>query len=290
LTTGADQVMCSLYCTFQVNRTPDKDHREMPHSENKSAGYKAPAVHKAFHLLRTVAESNRLLGLTDLAQKLGYSKSTTHGLVHALLSEGALVQASDGRKLHLGPTVVDLAFSSWNYIRMVKTVQPVIDTLRDQIKETLVFGALICNRILILAASESADPLKISASPGTILPLFAGAAGKIFLAAKTTDAAQQLIREKGLPVHTPRSITDEKEYLSVLEEVRSDGYALDDEEYLSGVRAVAVALHNLKGPPMAFWAVGLSNRMDDAKIEDAIRIMTNASGKLRDRLDETPGD
>lgn len=260
----------------------------MTRSTSKAAGYKAPAVHKAFHLLRTVAASSQLLGLTDLAQKLGYSKSTTHGLVHALLREGALVQAPDGRKLYLGPTVVDLAFSSWNYIRMVEVVQPVIDTLRDQLKETMVLGALICNRILILAASESADPLKISASPGTILPLFAGAAGKVFLAEKPSLAAQQLIREKGLPAHTSRSITEEKTYLNALEAVRANGYSVDDEEYLSGVRAVAVALHNLKGPPMALWTVGLSSHMDDDKIKDAIRIMTAVCGKLRSKLDETP--
>jgi DNA-binding IclR family transcriptional regulator len=236
-----------------------------------------------------VAESSRHLGLTELAQILGYSKSTTHGLVHALLREGALVQGPEGRKLHLGPTVVDLAFSSWNSIRMVESVQPVIDALRDQIKETLVLGALICNRILILAASESSDPLKISVSPGTVLPLFAGAAGKIFLAGKTPEAARQLIREKGLPVHTPRSITDETAYLSDLEAVRSNGYAVDDEEYLTGVRAVAVALHNIKGPPMAFWTVGLSSHMDHEKIDYAIGSMTAASDELRGKLDETPG-
>lgn len=269
---------------------PEEDTTEMKYPADKPAGYQAPAVHKAFHLLRTVAESGQPLGLTDLAEQLGYSKSTTHGLVHALLREGALVQGADGRKLHLGPTVVDLAFASWNSIKMVESVQPVLDRLRDQIKETLVLGALIRNRIFILAAAESADPLKIAASPGTVLPLFAGAAGKVFLAARPPGAVKQLIRESGLPVHTPRSITVESEYLAVLEEVRSNGYSVDDEEYLTGVRAVAIALGNIKGPPMAFWAVGLASRMDDDKRALAIRIMTAAAGALCGVLDQTPGD
>jgi DNA-binding IclR family transcriptional regulator len=262
----------------------------MTKSADKPTGYQAPAVHKAFHLLRAVAQSREPLGLTDLAQQLGYSKSTTHGLVHALLREGALVQGPDGRKLHLGPTVVDLAFSSWNTIKMVESVQPVIDRLRDRIRETLVLGALICNRILIVAAAESSDPLKISASPGTVLPLFAGAAGKAFLADKAPDAAMQLVREKGLPVHTPRSITDENEYASVLEAVRSNGYSVDDEEYLTGVRAVAIALHNVTGPPLAFWAVGLSSRMEDDKMAQVIGIMMAACGTLRGVIDRGPED
>jgi DNA-binding IclR family transcriptional regulator len=258
-------------------------------SAGKVNGYKAPAVHRAFELLRTVAQSRESLSLTELALQLGYSKSTTHGLVHALLREGALAQDPEGRKLYLGPTVVDLAFSSWNYLKMVESVQSPIDELRNQIKETIVLGALICNRIMILAAAESADPLKISASPGTVLPLFAGASGKVLLAGQDVESVRQLIRSKGLPRHTPRSITNEDTYLDELETVRDQGFSVDDEEYLTGVRAIAVALRNLKGPPMAIWAVGLSSKMGQDKVEDAILKMRNVAEDLCKVLDESFG-
>jgi DNA-binding IclR family transcriptional regulator len=255
----------------------------------KLPGYKAPAIHKAFCLLRKVAASPDHPGLTDLALQLGYSKSTTHGLVHALLREGALVQGPDGHKLYLGPMLVDLAFSNWNYIKMVESVQPVIDELRDQIKETMVLGALIRRRIVIMAAAEAVDPLKISASPGTILPLFSGAAGKVFLAAKPTDAVKQLIRGQGLPRHTPRSIVDETHYLDELEQVRLKGYSVDDEEYLTGVKAVAVALNNINGPPMAIWAVGLASRMGADTIQAAITLMPGTAQTLHDLADRSSG-
>jgi len=256
---------------------------------DKLTGYKAPAVHRAFELLRTVAQSCEHLGLTELALQLGYSKSTTHGLVHALVREGALAQGPNGRKLYLGPLVVDLAFSSWNYLKMVEAAQPTINRLRDRINETMVLGALICNRIVIMAAAESADPLKIVATPGTVLPLFAGASGKVFLAEKSTDMVKQLIQEKGLPRHTPHSVVDESQYLADLEQVRRDGYCIDDEEYLSGVRAVAVALRNIKGPPMAIWAVGLSSNMGPEPITDAIADMTTSAEELRNLLDKSNG-
>lgn len=66
-------------------------HMRKTTSPGKLPGYQAPAVHKAFHLLRMVAESRRDLGLTDLALQSGYSKSTTHGIVHALLRELSLI-------------------------------------------------------------------------------------------------------------------------------------------------------------------------------------------------------
>jgi DNA-binding IclR family transcriptional regulator len=263
---------------------------KMPKTTMKSealTGYQAPALQKAFNLLRKVAETKDPLSLTDLSRQLGYSKSTTHGLVHALLREGALVQGPDGHKLYIGPTLVDLVFSSWNYLRMVKTVQPTLETLRDQISETVVLGALICNRILIIAAAESKDPLKISASPGTILPLFTGATGKVLLSDKTPENIRELIRKEGLPQHTSRSVTEEEMYLAQLEEARKKGYSVDYEEYLSGVRAVAVAIKNLQGPPMAIWVVGLSSNLGTPVIEKAIQTMTTMAPKLRGMIDRT---
>lgn len=252
----------------------------------KQAGYKAPAVHKAFQLLRTVAASTRPLGLTELAQRLGYSKSTTHGLVHALLREGALSHESNGRKLYLGPLVSDLAFTSWNYLKVNELTQPIIDAIRDDARETIFFGVLINNRVIILTIAEAAVPLKISASTGTSIPLFAGAVGKAFLADTKIGVVKQLLKTHELPKFTPRSIWKEDAYLQELQKVRKRGYALDNEEYLSGLKAVAIALHNKKGPPAAVWAVGLSSAMTGEKMDRIADCLVARSGILRQTLAE----
>jgi DNA-binding IclR family transcriptional regulator len=255
-------------------------------SASHPPGYQAPAVHKAFQLLRTLTESHRHLGLTELAQQLGYSKSTTHGLVHALLREGALIQEHNGRKLFLGPTVMDLAFSTWNPLKMTEHAQPAINAIRDRIRETVFLGVLLRKRVLIMATAEADEPLKISASPGTTIPLFAGAAAKIFMAGKSDEEIRALIKDKGLPRYTSRSIISEKEYLAEIERVRNQGYAIDDEEYLTGIRAVAVPLNNRMGPPIAVWAVGLSNTMGFTKMQHAIEIAVESVEQLRNMMDD----
>jgi len=244
------------------------------------SGYKAPAVHKIFQLLRVVAESPRMLGQTELVQKLGYSKSTTHGLIHALLREDALAQEPDGRRFYLGSAITDLAFSNWNYLKMAETTQPLINEIRGQIGETVFLGGLIRKRVLIMTSAEAEVPIKISAPAGTTIPLFAGAVGKVFLAGISTDKVIQMIREKGLPRYTPGTITDEGEYLAELERVRAQGYAIDNEEYISGIKAVAVALQNKKGPPLAVWVVGLSNTMGSTKIQQIIDVILNTTKKF----------
>jgi DNA-binding IclR family transcriptional regulator len=250
-------------------------------SDTTGPGYKAPAVHKIFQLLRVVAESSRMLGQTELVQKLGYSKSTTHGLIHALLREDALAQEPNGRRFYLGSAITDLAFSNWNYLKLAEITQPFINEIRGQIGETVFLGGLIRKRVLIMTSAESEIPIKISAPAGTTIPLFAGAVGKVFLAGIRADQVKQMIREKGLPRYTPNTITDEEKYLAELDRVRIQGYAIDYEEYIPGIKAVAVALQNRKGPSLAVWVVGISNAMGPAKIQQVIDVILNTTRKLR---------
>jgi len=68
--------------------------------------------------------------------------------------------------------------------------------------------------------------------------------------------------------------------------VRKAGYAVDNEEYLTGLKAVAVALHNQKGPPMAVWVVGLSSSMNTDKIDRTIECLVSKADMLRQTLAE----
>lgn len=258
-------------------------------SANKSApgGYKAPAVGKAFELLRVVARSRRGLGLSELAAELGYSKSTTHGLVHALIDEGALVPVAGGKKLLMGSTVVELAFQSWNYLIINRAAQPILDQLKDEIEESVFLGVFNRSnaRAIIMATAEATKPLKISSPPGTSISLFAGAVGKVFLAGMEDDQALALIREKGLARYTENSIVSEKKLMAELARVRDRGWALDDEEYLPGVRAVAASIGNLHGLPLAVWVVGFAGSMGEKQIGKITRATLETTEKLRDVLD-----
>lgn len=249
-------------------------------------GYQAPAVHKAFQLLRTVAEAPHGLRLVELADRLGYSRSTTHGLVHALLREKALILGDDAHELFLGPTVADLAFTDWRYGKVNRLAQPILNEIRDRTGATVFLGARIRTRVMITASAEAVESLKISAPMGTTLPLFAGAVWKVILAQETQESVLQLVSEKGLPRFTSKTITDVENYLAELEQVRAEGYATDDEEYISGVWAVAVAVNNKRGLPLAIWVVGISSDMSSEKFRHIAEIATIAAKDLRLRLKE----
>lgn len=252
----------------------------------QQGGYRAPAVHKAFQVLRMAAEAQRGLRIVELAGRLGYSASTTHGLVHALLREKALIQGEGAHEVFLGPLMAELALTDWNYLKVNELAQPFLNKVRDRAEATVFLGVRIHTRVMITATAEAMESFKISAPLGTTIPLFAGAVGKVFLAMETAERIGRLAAGRGLPRYTPNSITNLEEYLAELDVVRSRGYAVDDEEYLSGVRAVAVALNNRRGLPMAIWVVGFTVNMGLEKLQQVADLAAESAKKLRFDLEE----
>ena len=256
-------------------------------SMKESSGYQAPAVQKAFQILSMVAESKKGLGLSELAQTLEFSKSTTHGLIQALVKTGSLEEDPHKRKYYLGPTLVELAFRSWNYLRVTERSQPLLEELRDRIGETVFLGVLSKSRGIIVATADALKPLKISSPPGTSIPLLAGAVGKAFLAGLSDDEAIRIIETAGLNKYTKKTITAPESYLKELRRVRKQGYAVDDEEYLPGVRAVAVSLGNQRGLPLAIWVVGFADAINAQTLSGIVAYTLKTANKLKALLDNS---
>ena len=249
----------------------------MIRKQEETPSYKAPAVQKAFLILRAIATSPEALGVSELAKLLRFSKSTTFGLTQALAKEGALKQTAGKKKFLLGPEIFELALRDWNYLKMSQKAQPILNELRDNIKETVFLGVMSQGKALILATAESTEPVKISAPRGTVIPLLSSAVGKAILSQFSDDQVRERIDTFGLKPFTPKAITDVDTYIAELAEVRKKGYAFDDEEYMTGVKAVGTSLKNARGLPMAIWVVGFASSMTGVKIPlIAKQIMTSA--------------
>lgn len=258
-------------------------------NESKIEGYQAPAVEKAFRMLRYVANSNEAVRLSDLAKNLGIGKSTTHGLIRALVASGALNQNPEDKTLSLGPAIVELALSNQIYLQLGALAQSRLDKLRDHINETVFFGLLRPWRALIMATAEARKPIKISSPPGSSIILMAGALGKVYLSQMDDAEVSQIVREQGLPKFTPASITDEPTFMQEIDGVRQSGYALDKGEYMSGVNAVAVGLGDYHGLQLALWVVGFAESLHAEKIDAVIAPLLATAGKLQKTLKTTKG-
>ena len=228
--------------------------------------YQAPIVRKAFQVLELVSKREGRMSISDISRELGIGKSTVHGVTQALEQAGALVRDEDTKCYSLGLALFELGRKAYARIELKDIARPVMEELMQETQQSVFLGIRSNDRISIIDMVESAQDLKITAPIGARLPLLIGALGKVFTAFMNESEAAWLIRTSGLRRDTAKSITDPERYLQEILAARKSGYALDDEEYIQGVRAVAAPI-NIPGRPMsAIWVVGFTQTMSGERL------------------------
>jgi len=250
----------------------------------KSTAYNAPVLYKAFAILEEIARNQSRLGISDLARRLDISKSTVYGIIQALIEIGALRQDAQ-KKLALGPTLIQLGNQALAEIDIRSVARPYLEKLSREFKETVFMGTFDEHGITIIEKADSPQELKITAPVGARIPIFAGAAGKVFLAGLKEEVLNKILSERSLPRYTENSLTDPRSYRKELEKVRREGYATDFGEYIRDVNAISVPLLDPWGWPMAaLWMVGFSHSFTVEKIERAILAARRAAAEIGEIL------
>jgi DNA-binding IclR family transcriptional regulator len=243
-----------------------------------------PAVDRAVRVLWTLAERGRL-SLSELSRDLGVSKSTLSSLL-ATLQEHALVERDEeSRRFHLGPGLAKLSTAAAAaQVDVREAARPQLERLAEQSGETAILhlpsgdGTVIADRV------EPSHQLKVVAPLGHRLPAFAGSVAKALLAALPEERAEAIVRARPLPVFTPRSIVDADAYLDELARTRRRGYAVENDEYLVGVRAVSAPVSGPECEPIGTLSVvGVGARMA-GRIKEIAEAVTTAAAETSGRL------
>jgi DNA-binding IclR family transcriptional regulator len=248
--------------------------------------YGAPSVKKAFAILSAISSSKDGLGVSELARDLSMAKSTVHGMTSALEEVGAVMRDPQTKRFKLGFTLFEIGRSAYSQIDLKTSARPVMEELMGKTQTSVFLGILNWDHVTVLDIVESRQDFKITAPVGTTIPLMAGAVGKAFLAFMDEEQALKVLKSKGLPRFTEYSIADPETYYQELKQVRKQGYAVDDEEYILGVRAVASPLKGLGQLRSAIWIVGFKASLDEKRMKTMTRETHHAAQTISRRIQE----
>ena len=101
-------------------------------------------------------------------------------------------------------------------------------------------------QVTYLDRVESTWPLRITFQQGSKVPAYCSASGKLFLALMPPAKRDLLLRSMPLERLTENTMTAQAALLKELTAIRRDGYALDREEFLSGLVCLAVPVFQQK--------------------------------------------
>jgi len=253
----------------------------------KKITYSAPSVKKAFKILYAISEGSTGLGISDLSKKLKIGKSTVHGITSALEEMGVLVRDPIHKRYTVGYSLLELCRTNYAKIELKDLARKPMEKLMEKVGETIFLGVLNGDHVTIVDTVESRNEMKITSPPGTRLPLLSGATGRVILSKIEKEKVKEIIQKKGLTRYTSKTVMDPKQFLKEIELVNKRGYAMDDEEYITGVRAVAAPLISASSAPAALWVVGFTSTMDDQKVKTVIREIQETIQEIKQSLEGT---
>lgn len=217
--------------------------------------------------MKLLSVSDKGVGISELAKSLSISKGTIHGITSALEDLGVIRRDPATKRYTLGLTLFELGRKAYARIDLTEISRPVMEDLMDRTLASIFLGVINRDHVTILDIVESRHDLKITAPIGTTIPLLAGAVGKVFLATMDEAEAMRVVAAKGLNRYTEHSVTAAGAYFDEIKRTKQQGYAIDDEEYIPGVRAVASPIKGTGHLISAIWAVGFKAILNDEKMK-----------------------
>jgi len=188
-----------------------------------------------------------VLGIADIADDLGLSRSTTHRYVITLVALGYLEQGAS-RKYRLGLRVTDLGMSALNSTGLREHAHPYLEELRQRTSYTVNLAVLDGEEILYVDRARSfrrgQSKIDLNLHPGSRLPAYCTAMGKLLLAHLPDDQQRDLLGSMKLTKRGPNTITSKKALRDELDEVLDAGFAVNDQELAPELHSISAPVRN----------------------------------------------
>jgi IclR family pca regulon transcriptional regulator len=207
------------------------------------------SLERGLAVLSCFTPERPVLGITDIAEALGMSKSTTHRYATTLVALGYLEQGPASPKYRLGLRAADLGLSALNSMGLREHAHPYLEELRRRSSYTVNLAVLEGTEIRYLdrvrsVRSEQAK-IDLDLRPGSTLPAYCTSMGKLLLAHLPADEQRKRIDGMaGLTKRAPNTIASKSALRKELARIRDTGFAVNDQELALELRSIAAPVRD----------------------------------------------
>lgn len=181
---------------------------------------------------------------TEVNAILGLPKPTIHRLFTTLEQEGYLQRDIDGRAYSPGRRLRGMATGVMSSLRIRSARLAILRKLSAEIGETCNISLPGRDSMTYIERVETEWPLRIQLPIGTEVPFYCTAAGKMYLSSLPDAHLRRYAGAEVLMANTPNTISSASALIEEVAAVRSDDFAVDREEFMEGMIAIAVPIRD----------------------------------------------
>lgn len=221
-----------------------------------------PAVQtldRALKIIELLALRREGMGVTAIGQEVGLHKSTVHRLLGHLVSQG-YIEKDDTRPVYtLGLKFIELASLRLNQVELKTEAGPYLRRLAVRFDQPVHLAILADTEAVYIEKIEPQAHLRMYSQIGKRIPVYCSALGKALVSDWPLSDLEALARRLSYQPFTVKTLRTPEAFLADVATVRTQGWAVDDEEHEPGIRCVAAPIRDFTGRTVAaVSASGLS--------------------------------
>lgn len=213
------------------------------------------AISKATSILEAIANNSGPANIADISRQLQMPRQTVHRVLTQLSALGLVVRDEARQRFSVGPRLRALSLATLLQTQADAAANLVLRALVDELHETCNVGMLDGDSVVYLCRVECDWPLRAQLRPGSHVPAYCTAIGKLLLAHLTETERVNVLSSLQMPRITPYTLTNPRELEEDLKETAKRGYSINNQEDSLGLIAVAVPIISSNGRVVAGLAV-----------------------------------
>jgi IclR family acetate operon transcriptional repressor len=242
-------------------------------------------VIKAFAILDLLASKHEGgISLSDVSDTLNNSKSTSHRYLTTLEELGVVVR-DEVDHFYLGPKLIELTGIFLSKLDLRNEGEPFLERLSLQTQETTHLAIPSGTDVIYIAKVDSSHSIRMASHIGARSPMYCTSLGKAILAYYPVERVEE-IAQRGLHSRTQFTISTIEALHAELIQVRTQGFAIDNQENEEGVRCVGAPIFDYSRKVIGAISVsGPANRIT----EDRFDLLGSLTADAATRISKSMG-
>lgn len=202
------------------------------------------AVSRAMAMIEALADEPQGATLMQLVHRVGVEKSVASRILATLEDDGYVVRDPLTGVIHVSLRFTAMALRQIERTGLIEMCQPVLNEAAEETGELLQLALMTGSGLTYVAKAVGARRIQAQPLIGTRAVLHASAAGKLWLASQSDETALKAALDAGLKRFTQHTIVTVQKLAAEIRQVRSQGYALLEQELSEDMNAVGAPIRH----------------------------------------------
>lgn len=221
------------------------------------------SLERGLAVIRAFDHAHPELTLSEVAVRTGVTRAVARRFLLTLASLGYV--RSDGRFFSLTARVLELGYAYLSSLSLPEVAESHLEALVAEVNESSSVSVLDGDDVVYVARVPVSRIMTVSISVGTRFPAYVTSMGRVLLAGLPSDELEKYFESVALAPLTARTMTSVSALRAEVTKVRSQGWALVNQELEEGLRALAAPVRDRTGRVVA--AVNVSAHASRTSLE-----------------------